>query len=154
MCVCIYIYNVTSRLPPPLLSISTPSFNATLHQAPDGSGCVREEARWNSQVWRRVMRHTWSEWSLVTAAVICQVRLSSEDRSLTRACPLVSSWVQEGIVEGAVSCRTHCPDENSTRYTTDGPGCRAVYPQEAAWVRRTKQDEAAKGSRCPLAPRT
>ncbi len=28
------------------------------------------------------MRHTWSEWSLITAAVICRVRLSSGDRSL------------------------------------------------------------------------
>ncbi len=51
-------------LPPPLIII-TPSFNAALHQAPDGSGCVREEGRWNSQVWRRVMRHTWHEWSLM-----------------------------------------------------------------------------------------
>ncbi len=43
--------------------------------------------------------HTWSEWSLITAAVICRVRLSSGDRSLPRACTLVSSWVQEGSVE-------------------------------------------------------
>ncbi len=60
------------------------------------------------------MRHTWSEWSLITAAVICRVRLSSGDRSLPRACTLVSSWVQEGSVEGTgaaegASCRTHGP---------------------------------------------
>ncbi len=47
------------------------------------------------------MRHTWSEWSLITAAVICRVRLSSRNRSLPRACTLVSSWVQEGSVEGS-----------------------------------------------------
>ncbi len=41
------------------LIISTPRpLIAALHQAPDGSGCVREEGRCNSQVWRRVMRHT------------------------------------------------------------------------------------------------
>ncbi len=46
------------------LIISTPRpLIAALHQAPDGSGCVREEGRCNSQVWRRVMRHTlkWME---------------------------------------------------------------------------------------------
>ncbi len=47
------------------------------------------------------MRHTWSEWSLITAAVICRVRLSSGDRSLPRTCTLVSSWVQEGSVKGS-----------------------------------------------------
>ncbi len=53
------------------------------------------------------MRHTWSEWSLITAAVICRVRLSSGDRSLPRACTLVSSWVQEGCVEGAAAAPVH-----------------------------------------------
>ncbi len=33
------------------------------------------------------MRHTWSEWSLITAAVICRVCLSSGDRSLPLWCP-------------------------------------------------------------------
>ncbi len=69
----------------------------------------------------------------------------------------MSSWVQEGSVEGsvdgsrvarAVSCRTRGLDENRTRYTTDGPGCRAIYPQEALWVRRMKLlKEAATPSR-------
>ncbi len=90
------------------LIISTPRpLIAALHQAPDGSGCVREEGRWNSQVWRRVMRHTWRKWSLITAAVICRLRLSSGDRSLPRACTLVSSWVQEGCVEGAAAAPVH-----------------------------------------------
>ncbi len=82
------------------------------------------------------MRHTWSEWSLITAAVICRVRLSSGDRSLPRACTLVSLWVQEGSVEGTgaaegASCRTRGPDEDRTRETADGPGCRAVQSPEA-----------------------
>ncbi len=51
--------------------------------------------------------HTWSEWSLITAAVICRVRLSSGDRSLPRACTLVSSWVQVGCVEGAAAAPVH-----------------------------------------------
>ncbi len=56
---------MTSRLPPPLSSPPCPLFTA-LHQAPDGSGCVREEGCWNSQGWRRV-NSTWTEWSLITA---------------------------------------------------------------------------------------
>ncbi len=36
------IYNILWRVAgSPLIIIITPSFNATLHQAPDGSGCVR-----------------------------------------------------------------------------------------------------------------
>ncbi len=81
------------------------------------------------------MRHTWREWSLITAAVICRARLSSGDRSHPLACTLVSSWVQEESVEGsraarAVSCRTHGPDENRTRYMADVPGCRAIIPKK------------------------
>ncbi len=55
------------------------------------------------------MRHTWSEWSLITAAVICRVRLSSRDRSLPHACTLVSSWVQEGSVEGSSAAPVRRP---------------------------------------------
>ncbi len=75
------------------------------------------------------MRHTWSEWSLITADVKCRVRLSSRDRSLSRACTLVSSWVQEGSVEGIPHRQSReLPD---TLYGwQDRPGCRAVYPPE------------------------
>ncbi len=116
----------------------------------------KEEGRWNSQVWRRVMRHTWSEWSLITAAVICRVRLSSGDRSLPRACTLVSSWVQEGSVEGTgaaegASCRTRGPDEDCTRETADGPGCRAVQSPEAP---RAEGGRSRYTKPPPLAPRT
>ncbi len=96
-------------LPRPLILIITPSFNAAQPQAPDGSGCVREEGRWNSQVWRRVMRHTWCEWSLITSTVKRRGRLSSGDQSLSRACTLVSSWVQEGSVEGFHATRAAGP---------------------------------------------
>ncbi len=128
-------------LPPPFIIIITLSFNAALHQAPDGNGCVREEGRWNSQVWRRVMRHTWCEWSLITAAVKPRGRLSSGDRSLSRACTLVSSWVQEGSVEG-FSCRQKYepPDPQSRRNRTSdtavGPGCRADQSRRAPWAKR------------------
>ncbi len=76
------------------------------------------------------------------------IRIPSGDRSLSRACTLVSSWVHKGSVEGsraarAVSCRTRGPDENRTRYTAKGPGCRAVGP---------KEDEDAKQSRHPSRP--
>ncbi len=76
----------------PLLSASPRPLIAALHQAPDGSGCVREEGRWNSHGWRRVMGHTWSEWSLITAPVKCRARLSCRG-VVPRACTLVSSWV-------------------------------------------------------------
>ncbi len=53
----IYIYCDESAASPLIISTPRPLI-AALHQAPDGSGCVREEGRCNSQVWRRVMRHT------------------------------------------------------------------------------------------------
>ncbi len=83
--------------------------------------------------------HTWSEWSLITAAVICRVRLSSGDRSLPRACTLVSSWVQEGSVE-----RGGPPPRDGWRARMPGrtPGSAAG----------PKEDEAADRSRRPRAP--
>ncbi len=83
--------------------------------------------------------------------------LSSGDRSLPRACTLVSSWVQEGSVEGmdaaeGASCRTRGPDEDRTRETADGPGCRArIIPESAAGQ---EEDEAATWSPPSLVPRT
>ncbi len=101
--------------------------------------CERRGAE-NSQVWRRVMRHTWSEWSLITAAVICRVRLSSRDRSLPRACTLVSSWVQGGNVEWRVP------------HPRDGWWARMPgrIPPEAPWAkRRTKPLKEAAKPRAP-----
>ncbi len=82
------------------------------------------------------MRHTWSEWSLITAAVICRVRLSSGDRSLPRACTLVSSWVQEGSVEGSSAALVR-------RLTSQDAG-----PFNPSKCRGPKEDEAA----APRAP--
>lgn len=47
----------------------------------------------NNQDWRRMMRHTWIEWSLVTVTVKCRARLSSRDLSL-------SLCVQSGVLMG------------------------------------------------------
>ncbi len=147
---------MTSQLPPPLI-ISTPRpLIAALHQAPDGSGCVREEGRCNSQVWRRVMRHTWSEWSLITAAVICRLRLSSGDRSLPRACTLVSSWVQEGSVEGRVPPKARAAEP--TRVRTRAAPARRPSGQDAGRLDPSSAavdlevDEAAGKSRRPSRP--
>ncbi len=68
-------------------------------------------------------------------AVICRLRLSSGDRSLPRACTLVSSWVQEGSVEGSgaaegASCRTRGPDEDRTRETASGQDAGPTRPIE------------------------
>ncbi len=86
------------------------------------------------------MRHTWSKWSLITAAVICRVRLSSRDRSLPRACTLVSLWVQEGSVEGSSAAPV-----------------RRLTGQDAGpfnpWKRRgSKEDEVAGEAAAPRAP--
>ncbi len=55
------------------------------------------------------MRHTWREWSLITAAVKRWGHFSLGYRSLSRACTLVSSWVQEGSVEGYHAARAAGP---------------------------------------------
>ncbi len=117
----------------PLIISISPSLIAALHQAPDGSGCVREEGRWNSQVWRCVMRHTWSEWSLITAAVICRVPLLWRPVSSS----LVSSRVQEGSVERASAAPV-------TRLTGQDAG-----PYSPRRGRGPKEDEAARRSRRP-----
>ncbi len=52
------------------------------------------------------MRHTWREWSLITAAVKRRGHLSSGNRSLSHACMLVSSWDKEGSIEG-FPCKPH-----------------------------------------------
>ncbi len=67
--------------------------------------------------------------------VICRVRLSSGDRSLPRACTLVSSWVQEGSVEGASAAPV-------TRLTGQDAG-----PYNPRRCRGLKEDEAARRSR-------
>ncbi len=86
------------------------------------------------------MRHTWSEWSLITAAVICWVRLSSGDRSLPRACTLVSSWVQEGSVEGSSAAPVR-------RLTGQDAG-----PFNPPKCHGPKEDEAAEEAAAPRAP--
>ncbi len=123
------------------LIISTPRpLIAALYQAPDGSGCVREEGRCNSQVWRRVMRHT-PEVNGASSPPLLYAECASplETGLFPRACTLVSSWVQEGSVES----------EDRTRETADGPGCRAVHLEAPRAHRRTKP---LNGSRRPRAP--
>ncbi len=111
MCVCIYIYiyiySDESVASPLIISIS-PSL---IRRPSPGSRrewvCERGGALKQPGLAACDEAHTWSEWSLITAAVICRVRLSSGDRSLPRACTLVSSWVQEGSVEGATAAPVH-----------------------------------------------
>ncbi len=91
----IYIYSIQYILWRvgclPLIIIVTPSL---IRRPSPGSRreWVCERGGENSQVWRRVMRHTWSEWSLITAAVICRARLSSGDRSLVLVGPGRERW--------------------------------------------------------------
>ncbi len=91
--------------------------------------------------------HTWSGWSLITAAVICRVRLSSGDRSLPRACTLVSSWVQEGSVEGSIAAPVH-----GWRARMPGrliPGkCRGPRGRRRRWRSRRPSRPGPEGSAC------
>ncbi len=132
----IYIYILWRVGCLPLIISISPSLNRRPSPGSRREWVCERRGRWNSQVWRRVMRHTWSEWSIITAAVICRVRLSSR-RSLPRACTLVSSWVQEGSVEGASAAPV-------TRLTGQDAG-----PYSPRRCRGPKEDEAARRSRRP-----
>ncbi len=102
--------------------------------------CERE-GRCNSQVWRRVMRHTpeVSGASSPPLLYACACASPLETGPLPRACTLVSSWVQEGCVEGAAAAPVH--------------GWRARMPGRiipgGAVARRGR---AARRSRAPRAP--
>lgn len=88
-------------------------------------------------IWQRVMRHTWSEWSLITAAVKSWARLSSRERYASR-------W-------------TCCFEWDCTLDVVDGPGGWAVILPPSAvgqekWVTVTKPPPIApwtrEGSTC------
>ncbi len=101
------------------------------------------------------MRHTWSEWSLITATVKCRACLSSGDPSLSGACTLVSSWVQEGCVEGLLRRQSReLPDPQSGfrmhPWRRRQAWMRAGESPQAPWAR----EEAAEEKPLPLTPRT
>ncbi len=134
VCVCVCVLWLGCHPPPPIIIITTPSFNAALHQAPDASGCVRAEGRWNSRsgsVW-------WGTPEVNEASSPPLLYAESASSLLMHAGVLVGPGRERRGIPRRQSCRTRGPDENHTRYTADGPGCRAVYPHEAPWVRRTK----------------
>ncbi len=107
------------------LIISTPRpLIAALHQAPDGSGCVREEGRCNSQVWRRVMRHT-PEVNGASSPPLLYAECASPLE--TGLFPVHAHWCPRGSRKGAL--REQLPHP----YTADGPGCRAVSSPEVPW---------------------
>ncbi len=114
------------------LIISTPRpLIAALHQAPDGSGCVREEGRCNSQVWRRVMRHT-PEVNGASSPPLLYAGCASPLE--TGLFPVHARWCPRGSRKGAL--RDRVPPKaraagpavrtrTATRETAVGPGCRA-----------------------------
>ncbi len=121
------------------LIISTPRpLIAALHQAPDGSGCVREEGRCNSQVWRRVMRHT-PEVNGASSPPLLYAGCASPLE--TGLFPVHARWCPRGSRKGAL--REQLPHP----YTADGPGCRAVSSPEGPWPGGGR---AARRSRRPL----
>ncbi len=74
------------------------------------------------------------------------IRYFPKERSLSRACMLVSSWVQERSVEGFPCRQRREPldpqsKRNRTRDTVVGQGCRCDQFRRAPWVQEV--DEAA-----------
>ncbi len=90
----IYIYICDESAAPPIIIFITPSFNIAFTRLPTGVGWWRGGAL-KQAGWRRVMRHTGREWSLITAAVICRAPLSG-DRSL----PVHARWCPRGSRKG------------------------------------------------------
>ncbi len=129
VCVCmykyiyLYIYCDESAASPLIISTPRPLI-AALHQAPDGSGCVREEGRCNSQVWRRVMRHT-PEVNGASSPPLLYAECASPLE--TGLFPVHARWCPRGSRKGAL--REQLPHP----YTADGPGCRAVSSPEVPW---------------------
>ncbi len=115
-----YIYCDESAASPLIISTPRPLI-AALHQAPDGSGCVREEGRCNSQVWRRVMRHT-PEVNGASSPPLLYAGCASPLE--TGLFPVHARWCPRGSRKGAL--REQLPHP----YTADGPGCRAVSSPE------------------------
>ncbi len=119
----VYIYCDESAASPLIISTPRPLI-AALHQAPDGSGCVREEGRCNSQVWRRVMRHT-PEVNGASSPPLLYAECASPLE--TGLFPVHARWCPRGSRKGAL--REQLPHP----YTADGPGCRAVSSPEVPW---------------------
>ncbi len=139
------------------LIISTPRpLIAALHQAPDGSGCVREEGRCNSQVWRRVMRHT------------PEVNGASHRRCYMPVAPLLwrpvsSPCMHAGVLVGpgrerwGIGCRRRreLPDPRSGRGPHPRDGRRARMPgrlDPSSAAVDLEVDEAAGKAAVPRAP--
>ncbi len=129
----IYIYMYDELAASPLLSSPPHSLFVALHQAPDGSGCVREEgvaetARAGGVCWgapepNRASSPPLFKW---------QARCYSRDRSLPRP------WRENGgnsvlpeTWAAGPSVRT-----NRTRDTAVGPGCQADQSRRAPWAKR------------------
>ncbi len=101
---------------------------------------MREEGRCNSQVWRRVMRHT------------PEVNGASSPPLLYAGCasplgtglfPVHARWCPRGSRKGAL--REQLPHP----YTADGPGGRAVSSPEGPWPGGGRAAEEAAAPRAP-----
>ncbi len=135
----VYIYCDESAASPLIISTPRPLI-AALHQAPDGSGCVREEGRCNSLVWRRVMRHT-PEANGASSPPLLYAGCASPLG--TGLFPVHARWCPRGSRKGAL--REQLPHP----YTADGPGCRAVSSPEGPWPEGGRAAEEAAAPRAP-----
>ncbi len=117
-----------SCLPPQLSALPVPLI-AALHQAPDGSGCVREEGRCNSQVWRRVMRHT-PEVNGASSPPLLYAGCALLWRPVSSPCMHAGVLVGPGRERWGIGCRRRreLPDPRSGRGPHPRDGRRARMP--------------------------
>ncbi len=149
----IYIYCDESAASPLIISTPRPLI-AALHQAPDGSGCVREEGRCNSQVWRRVMRHT-PEVNGASSPPLLYAGCASPLE--TGLFPVHARWCPRGSRKGGIGCRRRreLPDPRSGRGPHPRDGRRARMPgrlDPSSAAVDLEMDEAAGKATVPRAP--
>ncbi len=139
------------------LVISTPRpLIAALHQAPDGSGCVREEGRCNSQVWRRVMRHT-PEVNGASSPPLLYAGCASPLETGLFPCMHAGVLVGPGRERWGIGCRRRreLPDPRSGRGPHPRDGRRARMPgrlDPSSAAVDLEVDEAAGKATVPRAP--
>ncbi len=129
---------------------------AALHQAPDGSGCVREEGRCNSQVWRRVMRHT-PEVNGASSPPLLYAGCASLWRPVSSPCMHAGVLVGPGRERWGIGCRRRreLPDPRSGRGPHPRDGRRARMPgrlDPSSAAVDLEVDEAAGKAAVPRAP--
>ncbi len=151
-----WIYSVTSRLPPPNYQ-HLPALNRRPSPGSRREWVCEREGRWNSQVWRRVMRHTWSEWPHHRRCYMPSAPLLW--KPVSSPCMHTGVLVGPGRERWGNGCRRRreLPDPRSGRGPHPRDGWRGqdagpYNPQKRAGRRRTKPLHEAAAPRAPDPP--